>query len=89
VRTDAYARVAWALGVSDTRRDDQANAQSAIDAVRRLSLAVGMPGSLTELGCTEALLPALTEDALADEVIVNTPRFPDQPELQALLRAVL
>ena len=87
VRTEAYARVSWALGVSGPEGDDQADAEGAVDAVRRLAQDVGMPGTLQELGCAEAMFPALIEAALADEVMENTPRLPNADELRAVLRA--
>jgi alcohol dehydrogenase class IV len=48
-----------------------------------------MPQSLTDLGMTEALIPALVEDTLADEVLANTPRLPNRRELEAMLAAAL
>jgi alcohol dehydrogenase class IV len=89
VRTETYAQVAQAFGVHDASSDDHANAQAAIDAVRRLSLDMGMPASLRELGCTEPGIATLVEDALADEVLVNAPRLPSAAELQTLLTAAL
>jgi len=89
VRTETYAQVARALEVHDSSSDDHANAQAAIDAVRRLSLDLGMPASLHELGCTDQLIPILVRDALADEVTANTPRLPSEEELQRLLTAAL
>jgi alcohol dehydrogenase class IV len=89
VRERAYAEIARAMGVSHDRSDDAGNAQAAIEAVRRLSVRVGLPHSLRGLGCTEALLPDLMDDILADVVLDNTPRIPSRDELRTLLEEAL
>jgi alcohol dehydrogenase len=89
VRAQAYAGAAWAMGVYDSHKDDEANAHATVEAVQRLVREVGMPQSLAGLGVTKTLIPALAEDALADEVVANTPRVPDRGELEAMLIAVL
>jgi alcohol dehydrogenase class IV len=60
-------------------------AASASEGAAALSRALGLPGTLRELGCRPDLLPTLVEDALADEVIMNTPRPPTAGELAVLL----
>jgi alcohol dehydrogenase class IV len=77
------------MGVGDTRRSEAENAQAAIDAVRRLTAAVGTDRSLRDIGCTEELLPTLVTDALEDEVMASTPRFPTGDEVKELLLAAL
>jgi alcohol dehydrogenase class IV len=89
VSTDAYARTAGALEVADCARSADDNAAAAIAAVRRLGETVGLPSSLSMLGCTEELLPAIVADALADDVLANNPRQPTGEELLALLRSAL
>ncbi|GAC1523481.1 MAG: hypothetical protein NVS2B16_31740 [Chloroflexota bacterium] len=89
VRGDTYARVAGPLEASSTDDSTEARARATIDAVRDLSLNLGMPRSLSDLGCSANLIPALVEDALADEVMLNTPRVPNGDELRAVLEAAL
>jgi alcohol dehydrogenase class IV len=89
VHAETYARVAGSMGVFDSHKDDEVNAHAAVEAVGRLSWEAGMPQSLTDLGMTEALIPALVEDALADEVLANTPRLPNRSELEAMLATAL
>jgi len=84
-----YARLATALNVDDSGMDQAARAQACIEAVRRLAVQVGIPSSLSELGCTEAHLAMIATDALSDEVLSNTPRPPTRDDLIALLRAAL
>jgi len=69
--------------------NDWPNNIGTIEAVRALSLNLGMPRSLSDLGCSANLIPALVEDALADEVMLNTPRVPNGDELRAVLEAAL
>jgi alcohol dehydrogenase len=80
VREHVYARVANALGV---------DAAECAERVASLGRAVGMPATLTELGVDPDVLPTAVEDALADEVLLNTPRVPTSADLQALLEAAL
>jgi alcohol dehydrogenase class IV len=60
---------------------------SAGEGVEALSAVLGLPRTLGELGCRRELIPALVGDALADDVILNTPRLPAAGELAALLEA--
>jgi len=84
-----YARLAGALDVDDPGMDQAVRAQASIEAVRRLAAQVGIPRSLGELGCTESHLEGIATDALADEVLSNTPRPPTHDDLITLLRAAL
>lgn len=88
-RAETYARVAPALGVRGAEADGLGAAPAAVDAVRRLASDLGMPDSLRDLGLTEGLIPVVVEDALADEVVLNTPRRPTDDELRALLEGAL
>jgi alcohol dehydrogenase class IV len=75
VSAEVHAEVAAAMA-----------ADSASAAARRLSSRLGMPHTLGELGCTPELVPVLVQDALADDVLANTPRTPTPEELTALLQ---
>lgn len=89
LRSNVYARAAWALGVSDSSKDDRSNAEAAVECIRDLALKVGMPASLRSLGCDETAIPAIAEAALEDSVIANSPRIPAQEEMEELLRGAL
>lgn len=89
LRADVYARAAWALGIYHPGRDDLANAEAAIERVQELAYSLELPASLREQGLAEHAIPAAAADALADEVILNSPRVPSQGELEDLLRAAL
>ncbi len=87
--TDAYAAIAFDLGVGRTDADPGRNARAAIAACRDLTDRTSVRTSLTALGCTPALVPDLARTALADPVTRNTPRMPSDAELRELLTASL
>jgi alcohol dehydrogenase class IV len=84
VREEVYSRLATAL--DPTRAGDPA---ACVDAVRTLGARAGMPRALGDLGVEPAIFPQVVEDALADEVMLNTPRRPEQGELRVLLSQAL
>jgi alcohol dehydrogenase len=87
VRGERLADVAFALGVGDTSRPSGWNADAAIDAVNGLADRLGMTRRLADLGITDAHLDQIAADALADEVLVNTPRPPAADDIRAILLA--
>lgn len=87
VRLERTAQVAFALGVGDTGRGDRANADAAIEAVQALSARLGLTRKLGDFGVAESDFGQLAEDALADEVMANTPRFPTADEVRTILAA--
>jgi alcohol dehydrogenase len=86
-RLQRTADVAFALGVGDTARDAGGNAEAAIDAVAALAHRVGLSGRLADHGITAADFDLLAADALDDEVMANTPRFPSTEDVRAILAA--
>ncbi len=87
VRVSELASVGRAMGV--TRDDDDEHAaDAAIAAVAELASAVGVPGSLAELGVSEDELPALARQALGvSRLLVNNPRECSEADLTEILRA--
>jgi alcohol dehydrogenase len=86
-RLQRTADMAFALGVGDTARDAGANAEAAIDAVAALAHRVGLSGGLADHGITASDFDLLAADALDDEVMANTPRFPSSEDVRAILTA--
>jgi alcohol dehydrogenase class IV len=78
VVTEVDAEVAGAMGSA-----------TAGEGAAALSAALDLPTTLGELGCTPELIPRLVDDALADDVILNTPRLPTAAELSAMLEAAI
>jgi alcohol dehydrogenase class IV len=89
VRREVYASLADLLESDGRVSGQDARAEAAIDAVRRLGIASGLPGRLCDLGLTADRIPQIVEDALADDVLANTPRQPTAGELAALLQEAL
>jgi alcohol dehydrogenase len=87
VRLERTAQAAFALGVGDTAKTAEWNAGAAIDAVQALGVRAGLTGRLGDHGVTAGDFAALTEDALDDEVMANTPRFPTAEDVHGLLAA--
>jgi alcohol dehydrogenase class IV len=81
--------VAIALGVSDADVTPEDNALSAIRAVEKLSERVGTARRGTDIGIERALVPTLVEDAMADLLMMGTPRFPEPRDVQTLYEAAL
>jgi len=87
VRLARTAQVAFALGVGDTAKPDEWNAEAAIDAVAALAERVGLTSRLGDHGVTPDDFPMLAKDALDDEVMANTPRFPTEDDIIGILAA--
>ncbi|GAA1217938.1 iron-containing alcohol dehydrogenase [Rhodoglobus aureus] len=88
-REDRLARVAFALGVGDTVATVVANADAAVERICALALEVGLGGSLSQFGVTEAALESLARDTLADPVTANNPAVPTFKEVMSVLKESL
>jgi alcohol dehydrogenase class IV len=89
VSLGAHTSVGEALGVPTYRPGGLQEGRAAIDAVVRLGKAAGLPDNIGALGCTLDLLPAIADDALADEVLANNPRQPTRGDVMNLLLLAL
>ncbi len=89
VRAERLARLALALGVDSGAASAARNAEAAIAAVQQLAVDAGMPSSLSTFGVTASDLDQLAVDALADPVMVNTPRQPTALDVTSILAAAL
>ncbi len=84
-----YVLIAKAMGVYvDTMTREQA-ADAAVRAVRELSLRIGIPQHLSELGIKEEDLERLAEAACADVCTPGNPREVDKETILELYRKVL
>jgi alcohol dehydrogenase len=86
-RTGQLADVAFALGAGDTSAPADRNATAAIEAVTALRGQVGLTSRLADHGITEADYGQIAADALADEVLANTPRQPTAADITEILAA--
>ena len=84
-----YRVIAETMGVDTSAMDDAQAAQAAVEAVRALSIRVGIPQHLSELGIGEQDIPALAAQALADVCTPGNPRDVTEAEIVELYRKVL
>ena len=71
---DKYTEIAKAMKVYREGMSPEEAAQAAVDAVKALSIKVGIPHHLSELGIQEADLPRLAASAIADVCTPGNPR---------------
>ncbi|HLJ68445.1 MAG TPA: iron-containing alcohol dehydrogenase [Chloroflexota bacterium] len=84
---DAYEAVAATVAATGLPLTSTSEPHAAVEAAHALVRAVGAPLALAEVGVASASIDLVVADALADEVILNTPRLPTSDELRALLEA--
>jgi alcohol dehydrogenase len=86
---ERLAAVAFALGAGDTARSAGWNADAAIDAVAALADRIGLASRLPDFGITAADFDGIAADALDDEVLASTPRWPAGQDIHAILTGAL
>ncbi|MCI9608123.1 MAG: lactaldehyde reductase [Muribaculaceae bacterium] len=86
---EKYPRIAEAMGVDTTGMSRKEAAQAAVEAVKALAIKVGIPQHLSELGITEADIPALAEQALSDVCTPGNPREVTLEDIITLYKKVL
>ena len=86
---EKYGVIARTMGVDTTGMTAEEAAKAAVEAVRALSIRVGIPQHLTEIGITEKDIPALAEQAIADVCTPGNPRDVTEAEIIELYKKVL
>ena len=84
---EKYKEIAEAFGVDTEGMDQQTYRKAAIDAVRQLSVDVGIPTRLEAL--KEEDLPFLCESAAADACAPGNPREASLEDLEAMFRQLM
>ena len=79
-----FARVAQAMGVATRGMSDEAASMSAIQAIRDLSVKVGIPQGFKALGVTKADIEGWLDKALADPCAPCNPRSASRAEVREL-----
>ncbi len=86
---DKYVEIAKACGVYKPEMSNQEAAEAACTAIEDLSKLVGIPQHLSELGITEADIPALAEQAITDVCTPGNPREVTKEDIIALYHKIL
>lgn len=86
---DKYADIAKACGVYADGMSREEAAEAACRAIEDLSARVGTNKRLTDLGITEADIPALADQAIADVCTPGNPRPVTRDDIVALYRQIL
>ena len=86
---DKYPAIAEAMGVDINGMTREEAAQAACDAVKALSIKVGIPQHLSEIGIKESDIETLSEQAIADVCTPGNPRDVTIEDIKALYAKVL
>ena len=84
-----FGVIAQTMGVDTTGMTDDEAAQAAVDAVKALSIRVGIPQHMSELGIKASDIDALADQALADVCTPGNPRDVTLDDIKALYLKVL
>ncbi len=83
-----YGRIAKAMGVDTTGMSQEEAAKSAVDAVKQLSLDLGIPQTLREIGIPEEALPQLANDAFNDVCTGGNPQPITEEDILTLYKKI-
>lgn len=83
---DKYVLIAKAMNAYDDLMSPEEAAKAAVEAVRQLSIRVGIPQHLSELGIKEEDLPRLAKAAAADVCPPGNPREVSENDLLELYK---
>ncbi len=86
---EKFGVIARTMGVDTTGMTAEQAAQAAVDAVKALSIRVGIPQTLGELGIKEEDIPALAAQAITDVCTPGNPRDVTEAEIVELYKKVL
>lgn len=86
---DKYVTIAKAMNAYKEGMTREEAAEAAVDAVRQLSIRVGIPQHLAELGIKETDLPRLAKAAFADVCTPGNPRDITEEDILELYKKAL
>jgi len=82
---EKYARIGEALGMPQTGSLSQ-RAERAAEAVHQLNLDLGLPTRLRDANVTEAMIPAMAQNAYIDDSWATNPRVVSEAVMEQLYR---
>ena len=83
-----YGRIARAMGVDTTGMSDEEAAKAAVEAVKQLSLDLGIPQTLREIGIPKEALEQLAKDAFNDVCTGGNPQPITEEDILNLYKKV-
>jgi alcohol dehydrogenase len=83
------ADVARAMGEAVEGMDAASGARACLAAIRRLSVDIGIPASLSELGVKDNDIPLLAANALKDACGLTNPRRASQDDIEDIFRGAM
>ena len=86
---EKFGVIAKTMGVDTTGMSAEEAAKAAVNAVKALSIRVGIPQTLTELGIKAENIPALAAQAIRDVCTPGNPRDVTEAEIIELYKKVL
>lgn len=86
---DRYAKIASLMGVDTEHLTVNQAAYAAIDAIRELSISVGIPSGLKELNVQEADLAVMAENAQKDACMLTNPRKANHAQVVDIFKAAM
>jgi len=81
-----YRMVAEALGLEVAKDDDLTASRKAIEYIKSLTLELGLPQKLSDVGVPDDGLDAATDDAMIDGAMFNNPGDPEYEEVLGLFK---
>lgn len=88
-KASRFADIAVWMGEDITGLAPVDAAQKGIDAIRKLSVAVGIPTGLKEMGVKEEDLPLMATNAMKDACSFTNPRKPTHAEVVGIFKAAM
>lgn len=77
---------AAAMGINVSKMTDKEGAQAAIDAIKKLSKEIGIPGGIREIGAKEEDIKTLSENALKDACGSTNPKQATLDEIMQIFK---
>ncbi|MFA9558681.1 iron-containing alcohol dehydrogenase [Evansella sp. AB-rgal1] len=84
-----FRAIAKAMGLEVANKTDEECATEAVEAIKALSVEVGIPTKLSELGVTEVDLDKLAENSMKDACAPGNPFIPTKEEVIAMFKEIL
>jgi len=84
-----FRAIAKAIGIDIHEKTDEQCATEVIEAIKQLSIEVGIPSKLSELGVTEVDLDKLATNSLMDACAPGNPFQPTKEEVISMFKEIL